>query len=301
MKLLRTVMAAAIACSLFVSPTASSKSKSLLDSGAYTPYNLTQQIPKDSRNTLLLCADESGTLYDTILIAAHSVKENKLHLISIPRDLYVPYNDEIQQKIAQAGLSKAKGIFKINASGKIGQLIQYNGMFTGDILQEMVGLPIHEFAIVQVETFKKMVDLMGGISVTVAQDIRTPDGQLCLKQGKQTLNGDQALLYARARKFYDENGKLLPSQGDHTRKAHQLAMIEEVLPQINQKIGLAKLPQIIHLLQTDTEHSFSIGEIYQYYKILQDMGNGTIALESHLLTGTPIDPLHDGCSYLALR
>ncbi len=319
MKFFKTLLAAAIACSLFYTINPETKTSvsenevpcvkqqtALLNPGYTKSQVFTDLIPSDSKNTLVLCTDGSGALYDTILIVSHSKKENKLCVTSLPRDIYVPYNEEICNQLDQLGLFTQKGIFKLNATGSIGKLIHHKSnrfehsemAFMADILQEMTGIAVQEYAIVGFETFKKLVDTVGGVTVNVACDIRTSEGTLLLPKGSQKLDGTQALIYARTRKFYDENGNTIPSGGDHTRKAHQLAMIQEVIPQLTQKSALAKLPQMIGILRKDVRHSFSIAEMYKYYRLAQDVSSGKITLETNLITGRVIDPFHDGCAYL---
>ncbi len=319
MKFIKTLLAAAIACSLFytINPVSQTtfpedeipcvkQQTSIIEPGYAKSHIFKNLIPADSRNTLVLCTDGSGALYDTILIVSHSQKENKLCVTSLPRDIYVPYNEDICNQLDQLGLFTQKGIFKLNASGAIGKLIHYTSnrfednemAFVADVLQEMTGIVVEEYAIVGFETFKKLIDTVGGVTINVVCDIRSSEGKLLLPKGSQKLDGAQALVYARTRKFYDENGNILPSGGDHTRKEHQLSMIQEVVPQLAQKSALTKLPQIIGILRNDVRHSFSISEMYRYYRLAQDVSSGKITLETNLITGRNIDPFHDGCAYL---
>lgn len=324
MKLLKTITAAAIACSLFYSfynktetadaapddvPCAVADAAPLLSPGYTQPATLKALLPANSQNTLVLCTDGSGALYDTILVVAYSSSENALRMISLPRDLYVPYNQEICDKLDSMGLFTQKGIFKLNATGSVGKLIGYPSKsfgtselsFMADILQQMTGVTVSEYAVISFDTFKNLIDTLGGVTVTVACDIRSSDGTLLLSQGNQTLSGTQALLYARTRKFYDESGNLLPTGGDFTRKEHQLSMIREVIPQLTRNAGLTKLPQIIRILRKDVAHSFTLTEMYGYYRLAQSVSSGKISLETHVITGPEIDPLRDGCSYIEFR
>lgn len=319
MKWIKTLLAAAIACSLFYNvnsvqdstPTdqslaCSTQKTALLSPGYSKSKRFNNLISPDSTNTLLLCSDGSGALYDTILILSYSKKNSKLSITSLPRDIYVPYNQEICDQLDQLGLFTQKGIFKLNAVSAVGKLIHYDSCrfddtqisFMADILEEMTGISVHDYAIINFETFKKLIDAVDGVNVHVACDIRDASGQLILAKGKQKLDGTQALLYARTRKFYDEKGNVIPAQGDHTRKEHQLSMIREVLPQLAQKAKITKMPQIINILRNDVKHSLSLSEIYQYYRLTQDAASGKISTETNLITGRAIDPFQDGCAYL---
>ena len=322
MKFIKTLLAAAVACSLFytVKPNSqvsdsdadlvcSAQPATLLSNG-YTKKDIFNNlIASDSTNTLVLCTDGSETLYDTIMVFSHSKQNNEIVITSLPKDIYVPYNQEICDQLDKLGLFTQKGIFKLNAVGAVGKLINYPSnqfkdsqpAFMAAILAEMTGISIQDYAIINFETFKKLIDTVGGVTIHVACDIRDSDGQLLLAEGRQKLDGTQALLYARTRKFYDENGSVIPTQGDHTRKEHQLTMIQEAIPQIAQKTTLTKLPQIISILRNDVKHSMSLSKIYQYYHLMQDAASGKISTKTNLITGRPIDPFQDGCAYLEFQ
>ena len=321
MSFFKTLLAAAIACSLFYTINPEKKASVTEDSvctttqatilkADYQPSQTFQDLlPTDSRNTLVLCTDGSGTLYDTILIISHSKETNKFCITSLPRDIYVPYNDTVCRQLEQAGLSTQKGIFKLNAAGAIGKAIHYQSSrfedgemaFMADVLQEMTDICIQDYVVVGFDTFQKLIDAAGGVTVNVACDIRTEKGELLLAKGSQKIDGAQALLYARTRKFYDENGNQIPADGDHTRKKHQLAMIQEIIPQLTQKSAITKLPRFLRILRNEVKHSMSISEIYQYYRLAQDVSTGAVEVETNVITGRVIDPLQDGCSYLEFK
>lgn len=149
-------------------------------------------------NILLLGAAGKGkpgqNLTDTVMIASIDTKNNKLALLSLPRDLYVRIPDTVSR-------------------AKINSLYQYglhNNLGTDPIrksVTEITGLEIHYFAIVDFEGFTKVIDDIDGINVMNERDIFDPRypgpgysyETFQLKKGFQHLDGSTALKYVRER------------------------------------------------------------------------------------------------------
>jgi len=132
-----------------------------------------------------------GLLSDTIMIASIKPKENKLALISIPRDLYIK-------------IPHSKQMRKINYTYAFGQTRDKNGMqYMKEALKNVTGLDIHYAISVNFEAFKQIIDTLGGITVHVPRALsETTQWQgrpFYIPAGDQKMDGATALLYARAR------------------------------------------------------------------------------------------------------
>jgi len=134
---------------------------------------------------------DGGLLADTIMIASINRESNELALISIPRDLYVkvPYTETMAK------------INFVHAHGEVngGQGIT----LMKEILEDVTGLDIHFAVTINFEAFKETVDILDGITVHVPRDLSETQqwqGQpFFMPAGDQKMNGETALLYARAR------------------------------------------------------------------------------------------------------
>lgn len=165
-------------------------------------------------------------LTDSIMIISYTVATKKTALISIPRDLYV------KNKYAST---------KINALYHYGEEAKFDesGYFKGGMgalqkeLEGVTGLDINYYAKINYNAFKEAVDAVGGIEIDIQgtdkRGIYDPnfDGEfgkdaLRLKNGKQTLNGTQALLLSRAR---NANGGYGLAGSDYDRAANQRKML----------------------------------------------------------------------------
>jgi LCP family protein required for cell wall assembly len=149
-------------------------------------------------NILLLGTAGKGkpgqNLTDTIMIASIDTKNKKIALLSLPRDFYAnisgtSYSTKINS-IYQYGLSQKEGAEPIKKT-----------------VEEITGLPIHYFIILDFDGFKKIIDDIGGINVSVEKDIldsRYPGPNYSyetfeIKKGLHQMDGDIALKYVRER------------------------------------------------------------------------------------------------------
>lgn len=109
----------------------------------------------DGRANVLLLGIAGGThagasLTDTIIVASYNLKTNQVHLISIPRDLWLPSLQSKANAVYEIGLEESDGL-----------------RFAKTIMGNIVGLPIHYSLRVDFRGFIKAVDILGGIDVLV--------------------------------------------------------------------------------------------------------------------------------------
>lgn len=136
--------------------------------------------PKDP----ILTGRGRSTNTDTIMILRVDPKQEKAQLLSIPRDLWVT-------------IPPGKAKQKINAAVALGgpqKLIE--------TIQQNLGIPIHHYVQVNFFGFKKLVNELGGVNVWFNYPARDKNTGLAqLDAGCATLDGDQALAFARSRYY----------------------------------------------------------------------------------------------------
>ena len=150
----------------------------------------------DSRSGLI-----AKSRSDVNIIATVNVDTRQVLLISTPRDFYVPLpiSNGIPDKLTHAG------IYGIDVS-----------MGT---LEMLYGTEIDYYFRVNFSGFEKIIDALGGI--TVHSDYTFTAGGYNYYEGENTLNGAEALRFARERKSF--------SSGDRQRGKNQMAVIEAVI------------------------------------------------------------------------
>ncbi|WP_308401958.1 MULTISPECIES: LCP family protein [unclassified Streptomyces] len=158
--------------------------------------------PTSAENILLIGSDNRGngnTEYgkdsgtqrsDTTILLHLSADRSSATAVSIPRDLmaHVP------------SCTQANGTMTQEKYVQFNWAFQFGGAAcTIRTVERMTGIRIDHHLIVDFSGFKKMVDAVDGVEVCVPKAIRDPEAHLNLPAGKQTLYGEQALGYVRAR------------------------------------------------------------------------------------------------------
>lgn len=153
------------------------------------------KLTEDPVSVLLLGVEDYATggqngRADSIMVATVQPKTKDVKIVSIPRDTYV----------------KVKG----HGNTKINHSYAYGGKdLTIQTVEDFLEIPIDYYVQVDFKGFKKLVDEVDGVNVNVPFDFtETSDvkkRKIEFEKGPATLNGEQALAYARMRK-QDPNG-----------------------------------------------------------------------------------------------
>lgn len=129
-----------------------------------------------------LNAGEGRQRSDTMILISVNPKTKKVSMISFLRDMYVSIpggykNNKLNAAYRFGGFKLMKETYKQNFG------ITIDGCFAGDF-----------------SSFTEIIDMLGGVEITVTQKESDFSGGL-LPVGTSTLNGEQALFYARIRKI----------------------------------------------------------------------------------------------------
>ncbi|MBR2778968.1 MAG: LCP family protein [Firmicutes bacterium] len=141
---------------------------------------------------------------DVNIIAVANTKTRQVLLVSTPRDYYVPLSisNGIPDKLTHAG------IYGVNVSM--------------DTLGMLYGIDMDYYFRINFDGFKEVIDALDG--VTVWSDNEFDAGGNHYVQGYNTLNGEQALAFARERHSF--------ASGDRQRGKNQMAVIQAVIQKL---------------------------------------------------------------------
>lgn len=210
---------------------------------------------------------EGGLLADTIMVLSFDKKTKKAALISIPRDLYI----EMKAPSNNGKLIKIKG--KLNQVYEKG-LANGGGIgFSERVISKITGVYIDKTVVFDFNAFQKIVDNLGGVDVELAKPFieKSQWGyEFNLPAGKNSLNGEQALYYARSRY----------STSDFDRSRRQQELIVAIK---NKALGQGL---ISNTLKLDSLLSALKGNIWTDFQ-LWDMSEG-MALAKSFGSKTPI-------------
>ena len=140
---------------------------------------------------------DAPNLTDTIMLVSIHTIHNTVSMLSIPRDLYVEYQN--------GGSGRINEVYRNNLAKT--QSVSQAMWILKNKVSEITGEQIDYYVTLDFEGFIEIVDIFDGIEITLEEnfiDTTYPDGNgghvtFLLKQGTWTLDGDTALKYARSR------------------------------------------------------------------------------------------------------
>jgi LCP family protein required for cell wall assembly len=180
-----------------------------------------------SQVTMLVGADTSthrkrteGANYglaDSLMLMRVDIPSRTVSMLSIPRDLYVEVPRYGHEKINTA---YANGGLALSIS----------------TVRQATGIDVNHVAQIDFDGFKEVVDDLGGIEIDNPTQIESGaegfDGHHWrFRKGKQTLNGRNALAYARLRKVDDATLARDPAEGVDTGRARRQQRVVDAIVQ----------------------------------------------------------------------
>ena len=163
---------------------------------------------------------------DTIIVVHVPASRNSAHLISIPRDSWVPI--------------PGHKINKINAAYAIG-----GPKLMVQTVEEFTKVRIDHVIVIDFAGFKEVVDALGGIHVDVPQDftsIHPPHRKFA--KGVQLMTGEVALDYSRQRYQFKD--------GDFSRIEHQQQVIKAVMEKAVSRGLMTDIPKLNAFIRATT-------------------------------------------------
>lgn len=197
-----------------------------------TTSQSTKDISKEPFTIYISGMDEMGEptinlRSDVNLLLLVNPLTNHIEMVSIPRDAYVPNTAaaNFPDKLTHTGL--------------------YGIDTTISTMEKVFGFSIDYYAKVSFTSLIEIVDTLGGVDANVAVTFCEQDENrsfaaedlICLNQGEQTLNGKQALAYARHRKSY----------GDIERTMAQQEIIKGIINKVLSADGINKVPTLLEI------------------------------------------------------
>lgn len=160
---------------------------------------------------------------DVNILAVINPNTEQLLLVNTPRDYYVsnPAGNGAKDKLAHCGLYGLE-----NSKEALGQLY---------------GVPVAYGAVINFKGFEALIDALGGVTVYSDTAFTTSVGGYAIQKGANTLNGAQALAFAR------ERSKV--AGGDNTRGKHQMQVIAAMVRQLSAGNVLSRWRELLDSLE----------------------------------------------------
>ena len=190
---------------------------------------------------------------DAIMVVRTDPDEDRIALLSIPRDMRVDI--------------PGRGLDKINAAYAFG-----GPTLAVRTVQNLTGLRLNHVVVLNFSEFKDVVDALGGITVNVKRPIlsnkfdcpRATQAQCDrwkgwrFRKGEQELDGRRALVYARVRQ-----NQLDPADNDITRGGRQQEVLEAIADEITSFRTFLRMPFIGDELVKPLATDLSANELIQ--------------------------------------
>ena len=176
-------------------------------------------------------AEGESTRSDTMMLVRMTPATGEVKLLSVPRDLYVEVKsgekDRINTAYAYGGVEKARAV-----------------------MEELTGVDIDNYVIVDFEGFEKVIDAMGKVRVDVGKGMFPEHWNM--GEGFERLNGHKALKYARYRGT---------PGADLDRIDHQQKLLAALRRQVLRWDIVTRLPAIIRVTNENVNTDLGIMQV----------------------------------------
>jgi len=211
-----------------------------------------------------------GTRTDTMIAASLDLLSQRVHALSVPRDMRV--------EIPRHGFSKINDAYRFGGTD-----------LTLETVDQFLGIRVDYYVLVKLGAMQQFVDKIGGVPVDVEKDMDYEDkwGHLFihLKKGPQILNGQQMEGYMRFR--HD-------AESDYGRMRRQQQVLKAILARLQSPSIAVRVPELIDLFSKNIETNLTREQILGLARMFHQVHPEEVVAES--LPGR--DRMLDGISYL---
>ncbi|HML68439.1 MAG TPA: LCP family protein [Clostridia bacterium] len=200
---------------------------------------------------------------DVMMIMAINFDENRVDLISLPRDTY-------------ANIPGVKGIYKLNASINCGGGFDAPGgagfLKTCEAASWMLGgIPVNYYYAVTMPAVKELVNAVGGVDYNLELSFKMAGRSY--SAGPTHLNGQGVLDYLRVRKNVNEGGDL-------NRINRQKEMLIALFDSMQKQNLILKIPDILSSFQGQLFTNCTLGQTAALTKFAYTLDKGNIGMHS---------------------
>lgn len=202
-------------------------------------------VGKDNISVLIMGVDENdhrgnkgASRTDTLILATLNKEEGSVKLLSIPRDSYVYIPDR-------------------QMFDKINHAHYFGGAAAAiDTVEHLLDIPVDYFVRLNFHAFIEVVDALGGVTVDVPYEFKESNSMdkrdsIHLLPGRQLLDGEEALAFARTRKH----------DSDIARGQRQLEIIKAIIAKSASITSVLKLDDVLEAVGNNMTTNISFPEI----------------------------------------
>ncbi len=192
---------------------------------------------------------------DSLILITFNPNTLNATMLSIPRDSYVPI-----------------ACWSGTPENKITHAAAYGTDCMMSTIENYFDITIDYYAKINFKGLVTLVDTLGGITVEVPQDLCTDnsnrEGEVCINEGIQTLNGEQALVLTRNRKQL--------AAGDLDRGLNQQLVIQGILNKVKDLKNINQVMEVLNTVTNNLDTNFTEQQILSFYDIAKDIMNNAL-------------------------
>lgn len=226
-------------------PTADGETQPPLDPAAGRAVNILVMGSDSRADTADGSTGTSDMRSDTTMLVHLSADRSRVEIVSIPRDTLV----EIPSCVLPDGTSTAyqyEAMFNSAFSiGGQGGNLGAAAACTIRTVENLTGVLVDDFVVVDFNGFIDMVDAIGGVPMCIPEPISDSRADLELEAGQQVLNGEEALGFARVR-------YTLTGGSDIGRISRQQELVGAIAREVLSRDILSNMPQLYQFLEAAT-------------------------------------------------
>ena len=238
--------------------------------------NETEEEADLNQNIAIFGVDKDGMRTDVIFVVNFNTVTDAIKVIAVPRDTKVAWTSYQQEKMHELG----KGYHEYS---KITEMSAYGGLdnlryFTVNTLEDIMGIKIDHYIVVNIDAFRKIVDAIGGVEVNVPRRMEYNDNyqdlHIDLEPGLQVLNGEQAEGLVRWR--HNEDYSEQYAEGDVGRIETQQLFLKALAHKVLSSSSTSDLLKIITAVYGDLKTDITMGEAKDYLKYVSQFKSENI-------------------------
>ena len=230
-------------------------------------------------NVLLMGSDKrsesavQSQLTDTLLLMSIGRVEHDVVLLSLPRDLWV--------EDPRGAKSKINAVYTLNDQDQSDQISGGDAIM--DVVEEVLGAPVHYYAVINFELFQEAIDILGGIEVEVERSFtdyyypiegkeNAPRAEryetVEFEEGVQTMDGELALKYVRSRKGTNgENTDFARSE----RQQRVISAIKAKALSLETLVNPGRIKELYDLYINEVDTNITFNDVQSFYLLSQQI------------------------------
>ncbi|MBQ8551237.1 MAG: LCP family protein [Clostridia bacterium] len=214
-------------------------------------------------NFLVMGRDKDAWNTDVMMIVNFNMRDGSLSVLQIPRDTYTEV-DGMHGRLNTMMKIKRNAAYSEDKSLSQTELLKAGMQGTVEALEKSLCIQIDGYAIVNLEGFRNIIDVIGGVYMDVPYDMDydDPDQNLYihLSAGPQTLDGAEAEMFVRFRSGF--------IQGDIGRVNAQKIFLTALFKQLQTNLTLTTVPQLAEQVVKYVTTDVPLADIIIYAKEL---------------------------------